>query len=89
MVRNLIEEGKLVEILGSYESPPSPLSIVYPHRRNLNARLRVFIDWIQGLVAGDPDLALQSPRADRRLTDSLIENDGSSDRHSDEGVDPA
>jgi LysR family transcriptional regulator, regulator for bpeEF and oprC len=62
MVRKHIEAGRLVEILGSYESPPSPLSIVYPHRRNLNARLRVFVDWIQGVVSGDPDLVLQSPK---------------------------
>jgi LysR family transcriptional regulator, regulator for bpeEF and oprC len=85
MVRSLIEEGKLIEILGSYESPASPLSIVYPHRRNLNARLRVFVDWIQGLVAGDPDLMLQNPRADRPRADSPAGNQVLPGPDSDEG----
>jgi LysR family transcriptional regulator, regulator for bpeEF and oprC len=87
MVRDLIEEGKLIEILGSYESPSSPLSIVYPHRRNLNARLRVFVDWIQGLVSGDPDLMIEKPRLSRRHSDSLAGNQVSSGGGADEGED--
>jgi LysR family transcriptional regulator, regulator for bpeEF and oprC len=60
MVRNLIEKGSLVEILPSFDCRYNPLSVVYPHRRNQSARLKVFVEWIQGLIAEEPDLALES-----------------------------
>jgi LysR family transcriptional regulator for bpeEF and oprC len=63
MVRNLIDKGKLIEILPSYPCPSNPLSVVYPHRRNQSARLRVFVEWIRDLVAREPDLAQQSLQA--------------------------
>lgn len=56
MVAELIEQGALREILTSYRSPPTPLSLVYPHRQGLNSRVRAFTDWITGLARRHPDL---------------------------------
>jgi len=48
--RHLLEEGKLVEILKDYRAPAMPVSLLYPHRRNLSKRMRVFMDWLSDLV---------------------------------------
>ncbi|SIT48283.1 Transcriptional regulator, LysR family [Paraburkholderia ribeironis] len=60
MVAELIRQGALKEILTNYTSPTTPLSILYPHRRNLSSRLRVFIDWIAELARNNPDLRLRN-----------------------------
>lgn len=56
MVADLIERGELVEILTSFQSPPTPLSIVYPHRRNLSSRVRAFTDFVTEIARRNPDL---------------------------------
>ena len=38
--------GTLVEVLGNYPPTPSPVSLLYPHNRQLSPRVRVFIDWL-------------------------------------------
>lgn len=43
--------GQLVEILKAYTAPPMPVSILYPHRRNLSKRVRIFMDWVSDLLA--------------------------------------
>jgi LysR family transcriptional regulator, regulator for bpeEF and oprC len=64
MVRDLIAHGALREILTSYRCPSIPLSVVYPHRRNQSARLRVFVDWVGDIVQRHADLTpLAAPRA--------------------------
>ncbi|QKJ85411.1 LysR family transcriptional regulator [Paramixta manurensis] len=45
-VEQALREGRLVEVLEGWQSPPMPLSILYPWRRHLSPRLRVFIDWL-------------------------------------------
>ncbi|BBK12218.1 hypothetical protein TMSI_26100 [Klebsiella quasipneumoniae] len=42
--------GQLVEILPDFPAPRRPLSLLYPHR-HLSHKVRVFADWLQGLVA--------------------------------------
>lgn len=37
--------GTLVEVLRDYPPTPSPVSLLYPHNRQLSPRVRVFIDW--------------------------------------------
>lgn len=49
-VRELIKSGQLVEVLPKFLAEPMPVSILYPHRRSLPARLRVFIDWVSSNV---------------------------------------
>jgi len=44
-----LADGRLVEVLGGWRSPDFPLSALYPYRRQLSPRLRVFVDWIAGL----------------------------------------
>jgi LysR family transcriptional regulator, regulator for bpeEF and oprC len=56
MVSDLLAQGRLTEILMNYESPSTPLSVIYPHRRNLSSRLRAFTGWVSELAQGHPDL---------------------------------
>jgi LysR family transcriptional regulator, regulator for bpeEF and oprC len=56
MVADMIERGDLREILTAYSIPSTPLSIVYPHRRNLSSRVRAFTDWMTELAKAHPDL---------------------------------
>lgn len=41
-----LETGQLVEVLPKHRAAPMPVSILYPHRRQLSRRVRVFIDWL-------------------------------------------
>jgi DNA-binding transcriptional LysR family regulator len=38
--------GRLVEVLPGYPPTPTPVSLLYPHNRQLSPRVRVFIDWL-------------------------------------------
>lgn len=38
--------GSLVEVLAQYPPPPTPVSLLYPHSRQLSPRVRVFMDWL-------------------------------------------
>ena len=46
-VAPLLADGRLKIVLESFEQPPRPISIVYPHARLLPARTRAFIDWVR------------------------------------------
>lgn len=48
--RSLVYEGKLVEILKDFRAPPIPVSLLYPHKRNLSKRVRIFMDWLSDLI---------------------------------------
>lgn len=50
-VEGLLERGALVEILAEWETPILPLWAVYPQRRQLSPRVRVFIDWVVEVYA--------------------------------------
>jgi DNA-binding transcriptional LysR family regulator len=41
-----LEAGRLVEVLPRHRAASMPVSILYPHRRQLSRRVRVFIDWL-------------------------------------------
>jgi DNA-binding transcriptional LysR family regulator len=49
-LRELIATGTLVEILPDFRAPSMPVTILYPHRRHLPKRVRVFIDWIDAIL---------------------------------------
>jgi DNA-binding transcriptional LysR family regulator len=49
-MRQWLSTGQLVEILPHLAPPAMPVSIVYAQRRNLPARVRVFMDWIAELL---------------------------------------
>ena len=56
MVADLIGRGELREILTGYKTSATPLSLVYPHRRNLSSRVRAFTDWVIEIARNHPDL---------------------------------
>lgn len=45
--------GRLVEVLSDFRPAPMPISILYPRRRYLAPRLRVFMDWIAELLKAE------------------------------------
>ncbi|WP_394823708.1 LysR family transcriptional regulator [Pendulispora albinea] len=48
-VRHHLESGALVAVLPAYAAAPLGIAIVYPHRRQVPARVRAFTDWAAGL----------------------------------------
>ncbi|MGE0969967.1 LysR substrate-binding domain-containing protein [Klebsiella sp. WOUb02] len=48
-VADALEDGRLVEVLGAWQSPGMSLSALYPQHRQLSPRVRVFIDWLSAL----------------------------------------
>ncbi|ANN66210.1 LysR family transcriptional regulator [Bordetella bronchialis] len=48
-VEDELRDGRLVEVLGDWQSPGLPLAALYPHHRQLSPRVRVFIDWVSTL----------------------------------------
>lgn len=48
-VEDELRDGRLVEVLQAWTSPPLPVSALYPYHRQLSPRVRVFIDWIARL----------------------------------------
>ncbi len=49
LVQEAIAAGKLVPILQAWQPSSFPLYVVYPRNRHLNARVRVFVDWVVDL----------------------------------------
>ncbi|HKS33202.1 MAG TPA: LysR family transcriptional regulator [Enterobacteriaceae bacterium] len=49
-VREVLRSGKLVEILPQYRAEPMPVSLLYPHRRNLSRRVHLFMEWLSGVL---------------------------------------
>ncbi|MDP1977696.1 LysR family transcriptional regulator [Undibacterium sp.] len=48
-IADALRDGSLVEVLADWQSPPLPLTALYPYRRQLSPRVRVFVDWLVGL----------------------------------------
>lgn len=46
-----LDAGVLVAVLEDWRRDPHPLYVVYPSNRHLNAKLRVFVDWVAGVFA--------------------------------------
>ncbi|HEY4466969.1 MAG TPA: LysR family transcriptional regulator [Klebsiella sp.] len=49
-VRDMLRTGELIEILPHYRAAPLPVSLIYPHRRNLSRRVHLFMEWLGGLM---------------------------------------
>jgi len=45
-----LRAGRLVEVLPKLRARPMPVSILYPHRRQLSRRVRVFMDWLEQVL---------------------------------------
>lgn len=51
MARPHIANGTLLPMLEDWHRPRHPLHVLYPPNRHLNAKLRVFVDWVANLFA--------------------------------------
>ena len=49
-VRDALRAKKLLEILPQYRARPMPVSLIYPHRRNLSRRVHLFMEWLTELT---------------------------------------
>lgn len=49
-VRDALRNGTLVEILPQYRASPMPVSLLYPHRRNLSRRVHLIMEWLNGVM---------------------------------------
>ncbi|AMH20237.1 MULTISPECIES: LysR family transcriptional regulator [Hafnia] len=49
-VRHALDTGTLVAILPQLSPPAMPVSLLYPHRRNLARRVQVFMDWMSDII---------------------------------------
>jgi len=45
-VEQQLASGALRELLPEYRPAPMPVSVLYPHHRQLSPRVRVFVDWV-------------------------------------------
>jgi DNA-binding transcriptional LysR family regulator len=50
-VRDQLASGDLIEVLPGHRAAPMPVTILYPHRRHLSRRLRIFMDWLAEQMA--------------------------------------
>lgn len=50
-VAGLLERGVLREVLGQFRPAAMPVSVLYPHQRQLSPRVRVFVDWLSDMLA--------------------------------------
>ena len=44
MVADLVDAGELVEVLARFRPAPTPISLVYPSKRQVPLRVRVLLD---------------------------------------------
>ena len=49
-VRAHLAAGELVEVLPGYRAESLPMTLLYPHRRHLSRRVRVFAEWLETLL---------------------------------------
>lgn len=54
-VRDALRAGTLIEVLPQYRADTMPVSLLYPHRRNLSRRVHLFMEWLTGVMKGYVD----------------------------------
>ena len=60
VLKESMERGRLELVLGDWFPEPSPLHVVYPQHRHLSSKVRVFVDWIAGMLAEHDGIQLRS-----------------------------
>ena len=60
VVKDALGRGSLELVLGDWFPEPAPLAVVYPQRRHLSGKVRVFVDWIAELFAEHDGIQLRS-----------------------------
>jgi DNA-binding transcriptional LysR family regulator len=51
-MRDALADGRLVRLLPGFEPAPLPVNLVMSQRRHTPRRVRVFMDWLTGLLGG-------------------------------------
>lgn len=54
-VQQQLADGSLVEVMAPFRPAPMPVSILYPHQRQLSRRVRVLVDWMSEMMHHDDD----------------------------------
>ncbi|WP_019881535.1 MULTISPECIES: LysR family transcriptional regulator [unclassified Methylophilus] len=49
----MLNSGLLVEILPAWTAPSMAVSMLFPHRRNLSKRVRIFMDWLSDVIQNE------------------------------------
>lgn len=49
-IQKYLESGQLVEVLHAFPAKPMPIHLLYPHRRNVARRVRVFMEWLSQVL---------------------------------------
>ena len=60
VVKEAMERGALDLVLAEWFPEPAALHVVYPQRRHLSRRVRVFVDWLAALVSDHDGIQLRS-----------------------------
>ncbi|GFM57745.1 LysR family transcriptional regulator [Pseudomonas cichorii] len=50
VVSEHLREGRLIEVLADWQPASVPVTLLYPHQRFLSPAVRVFADWVAGLI---------------------------------------
>ncbi|CAN7793843.1 LysR substrate-binding domain-containing protein [Caballeronia sp. LjRoot34] len=58
-----LESGLLVEVMTRYPPEPLPINLLYPHRRNVPPRVRLFGDWLIAIVQDSMAEGMRMERA--------------------------
>jgi DNA-binding transcriptional LysR family regulator len=45
-IERYLQSGRLVQVLPGYRTPDADIYAVYPHRHQLSARIRTFVDFL-------------------------------------------
>jgi len=45
-----LKDGTFREVLAKFQPAPMPVSVMYPHHRQLSPRVRVFVDWLADVM---------------------------------------
>lgn len=68
VVEEDISVGRLVPVLHDFCSEPRPIYALYPHRRHLSSKVRVFVEFLKEWFSSDGDYG-QSPAANPAKAD--------------------
>jgi LysR family transcriptional regulator for bpeEF and oprC len=60
VLKDAMERRTLELVLGDWFPEPSPLYVVYPQNRHLSSKIRVFVDWVAGLLGEHDGIQLRS-----------------------------
>ena len=55
VVKGDLEDGSLIQIMPDFDSSADPVHAVYPSKRHLSARVRVFVDYLVSHLDMEPD----------------------------------